>query len=281
LARTPESHGRIIDAGRIAFELQTVATSTYPSARTPSLEKDNSEQISDDQGPDSSIMMTRPGKRLDRTGQPRPSELQSILEIAGALHDIEALQTPFSQHQIVSMNPSFLESPDIFAHMDTDPQLSELTSAPDISNMVGSLEPLLEQQIGPSVDSTQCLFGYSNGNSFPGLLSQHLDHEPWTSEEHNFSALEPIYDIPREGNDFDIGEAVFSTDTGNPLVNFLDLETAHDDPSSMQLFAKSRRQFLLKAPEMKHCISATGTQESEAGVNLRQIQDAVNNRCCE
>jgi hypothetical protein len=257
-----ESYGRIIDAGRIAFELQTVATSTYPSARTPSLEKGNSEQISDDQSPDSSIMMIRPGKRLDRAGQPRPSELQSILEITGALHDIETLQTPFSQHQIVSMNPSFLEAPDIFAHMDTDPQLSELTSAPDISNMVGSSEPLLEQQTGPSVDSMQGFLGYSNGNSFPGLLSQQLDREPWTFEEHNSSALEPTFDIPREGNDLDIDEAVFSADTGDPLVNFLDLEIAHEDPSSIQLLAESRRQFLLKAPETKHCISATGTQES-------------------
>lgn len=246
MERNPNIHWHIMEVIRRTFEIHTMVSPGCSSARSTALERDTSEQNSDEQASDSSTVVMRTDESLIEAGHFQSSDLRnrSVNEMDSHLLDI----TP-SQPQSASSHHYVPEPPDVFMDMEADPQLLEPISTPNISDLtVATTEPI-GQQIESSIDPNRSLLEYNSDDGFPGYTIQDaVQDELLAFENSNFFAGEQSSDVLLRTEEFQFSDDEFNTGMNGSITNLLELEMECGDPTEGQLQTEGRRKFRLTYP---------------------------------
>ena len=247
MERNPNIHGHIMEAVRRTFEIHIMVTPGFSYARSTALERDTSEQNSDEQASDSSTVVMRTDESLIEAGQLQSSHLQDRSENEMALNILDI--TP-SQPQSASSHPYVPESPDVFADVEAEPQWLEPISTPNISDLTVTTMESIGQQVESGIDPNQSLLGYNSDDGFPGYTTlDAVQDEPLTFENSNFFAGEHSSDVLLQTEDFRFSDHEFNTGMNGSIMNLLELEMECGDPTAGELQTQGRRKFRLTNPK--------------------------------
>ena len=245
LERTPESHECIMEAARLAYNIQTTVSAACRSARPSALGKGSAEQNLDEHSSDSPTAVIWLDESPIGVGQSESSHLQNHSEIAQTLHSPDVFP---SQTRNISMNSDVLELSDTLAGKKTEPRRSEPVSTPNISDPAMPIAKPMGRQIESSINpesTSEC----TNNDEFPEVAAHgDVQDELLAFQNENFFADEPSLDIFLEAPDFLLSGDVFNTDMGESLTNCLELELECGDPTEGPLLSEARRNFWLKNP---------------------------------
>lgn len=246
MERNPNIHRHIMEVFRSSFEIHTMISPGCSSSRSTALERDTSEQNSDEQASDSSTVVMRTDESLIEAGHFQSSDLQNraVNEMALYLLDI----TP-SQPQSASSHHYIPGSPDAFLDVEADPQWLEPISTPNISDQIIATTEPIGQHIESGIDPNRSLLAYNSDDRFLGYTIQDaVQDELLAFENSNFFAGEQSSDVLLQTEDFQFNDDEFNTGMSGSITNLLESEMECGDPTAGQLQIEERRKFRLTYP---------------------------------